>query len=91
MEELWVQFAREYPIGHHETPTQYLKRFYDWCAGANESMRRVAQLEAAVQAAHALLLNRKLIKESGYPTEYATRSEREQIALVGRAVRGEEA
>lgn len=90
MEELWVIFARDYPIQPDESMAEYLQRFYEWCAKSDEAKARLVQLELAVDSAHRVLTHRRLILENGRPTEFATREEREMLHHLGRAFRGEE-
>ena len=90
MEELWVIFAREHPIRSDESVAGYLRRFYEWCAESDEAKARLVQLEQAVASAHKLLVHRRLLLESGRPTEFATREERDLLHSVGRAFRGED-
>lgn len=85
MEELWVVFARDYPIHSDESMAGYLKRFYLWCAESDEARKRLIQLEKIVEMANTLLHKRRLLLEDGRPTEFATRDERDMLHQIGQA------
>lgn len=90
MEQVWVRFASEHPIRQDESMAAYLERFLSWCTDSVPALKRLVQLERAVQTSYTLLMQRQLLVKDGRPTEYATREEREMLHSIGRAARGEE-
>lgn len=85
MEQLWVKFARENPLGAKESLTEYLERFVIWCGNRDSGFDRVLQLEKAVKAACDLMERRRLMSKDGTPSEFAHPDERDLIRIVGQA------